>query len=62
MAYEARKRKERSLLRQALEIEPNMISTYSLLSSSYRAMAEMAIISPDDMGRKLDSAFITRKG
>lgn len=57
MAYEARKRKERSLLRRALEIEPNMISTYSLLSSSYRAMAEMAIISPDDMGRKLDSAL-----
>ncbi len=57
MAYEARKRKERSLLRQALEIEPNMISTYTLLSTSYRALAEMAIVSRDDMGRKLDSAL-----
>ena len=57
LVYEARKRKERSLLRQALEVEPNMISTYSLLSSSYRALAEMPLISPDDMGRKLDSAL-----
>jgi Caspase domain len=57
MAYEARKRKERSLMRQALEVEPNMISTYSLLSTSYRAQAEMAIVSRDDMGRKLDSAL-----
>lgn len=57
LAYEAHKRKERSLMRQALEVEPNMISTYSLLSSSYRALAEMAIISPDDMSRKLDSAL-----
>lgn len=57
IAYEARKRKERNLLRQALEIEPNMISTYSLLSSSYRALAEMPYIMSQDMGRKLDSAL-----
>jgi len=57
LAYEARKRKERSQLRQALEIEPNMISTYSLLSSSYRVLAEMNIVGPDNMGQKLDSAL-----
>lgn len=59
LVYEARKRKERSLLRQALGIESNMISTYSLLSSSYRALAETVIVAADgdDMARKLDSAL-----
>ena len=45
----------RNLMRQALEIEPNMISTYSLLSSSYRA--ETGYVGVDYIGRQIDSAL-----
>lgn len=56
MQYEAYKQRQRTLLLQSLKYEPNMVSTYSLLSTSYRGLIGQ-VMAYRELDSKLDSAL-----
>jgi hypothetical protein len=55
--YKIHQQKKRKMLLDALTLEPNMISTYSLLSSSYRGFMGQSIVSSGNLETNLDSAL-----